>query len=59
MVPCVSERLRVERAFLADPAQGMYGIVLGKENRHRLVIGVCLIQQAAAEEIDANDVMPV
>ncbi len=48
----------MERAFLADPARGMYGIVLGKENRHRLVIGVCLIQQAAAEEIDANDVMP-
>jgi hypothetical protein len=29
-----------------------------QEKRHRLVIGVRLIQQAAAVEIDAMDVVP-
>jgi transcription termination/antitermination protein NusG len=31
---------------------------LRKEKRHRLVLGVRLIQQAAAFEIDVNDVVP-
>ena len=35
----------------------MYGILLRKENRHPLVVGVQLIQQAAAVEIDVNDVV--
>ena len=35
----------------------MYGILLRKEKRHRLVIGVHLIQQAAAVEIDVKDVV--
>ena len=34
------------------------GILLRKEKRHRLVLGVRLIQQAAAVEIDVNDVVP-
>jgi transcription termination/antitermination protein NusG len=34
------------------------GILLRKETRHRLVLGVRLIQQAAAVEIDVNDVVP-
>lgn len=41
------------------PLQGVHGILLRKEKRHRLVIGVRLIQQAAAVEIDANDMVSV
>ena len=35
----------------------MHGILLWKGKRHRLVIGVHLIQQVAAVEIDVNDVV--
>ncbi len=38
--------------------EGMHGILLRKEKRHRLVLGVRLIQQAAAVEIDVSDVVP-
>jgi transcription antitermination factor NusG len=41
------------------PLQGVHGILLRKEKRHRLVLGVRLIQQAAAVEIDIADVAPV
>jgi hypothetical protein len=41
------------------PLQGAHGILLRKEKRHRLVIGVRVIQQAAAVEIDVHDVVPV
>jgi transcription antitermination factor NusG len=41
------------------PLQGVQGILLRKEKRHRLVIGVRLIQQAVAVEIDVNDVISV
>jgi hypothetical protein len=34
----------------------VYGVLLRKEKRHRLVIGVHLIQQAAAVEIDVCDI---
>jgi transcription termination/antitermination protein NusG len=40
------------------PMQGVHGILLRKEKRHRLVIGVRLIQQAAAVEIDIGDIAP-
>jgi transcription termination/antitermination protein NusG len=40
------------------PLQGVHGILLRKDKRHRLVIGVRLIQQAAAVEIDVRDVLP-
>ncbi len=39
--------------------QGVRGILLRKEKRHRLVIGVRLIQQAEAVEIQADDVVSV
>lgn len=39
------------------PLQGVQGILLRKKQRHRLVIGVRLIQQAAVE-IDVRDVVP-
>ena len=45
-------------ASVRGPLQGVHGIILRKEQRHRLVIGVRLIQQAAAVEIDVNDAVP-
>ncbi len=39
--------------------RGVHGILLRKEKRHRLVLGIRLIQQAAAVEIDVNDVVSV
>ena len=44
--------------MIRGPLQGVHGIFLRKEERHRLVLGVRLIQQAAAVEIDVNDVVP-
>lgn len=55
--PYLHEGMRVE--VVRGPLQGTRGILLRKEKRHRLVIGVRLIQQAAAVEIDVNDVMAV
>ena len=43
---------------IRGPLQGVRGILLRKEKRHRLVLGVRLIQQAVAVEIDMNDVVP-
>ena len=40
------------------PLQGVHGILLRKEKRHRLVLGLRLIQQAAAVENDISDVVP-
>jgi transcriptional antiterminator NusG len=55
--PYLHEGMKVE--VVRGPLQGAHGILLRKEKRHRLVIGVRLIQQAAAVEIDVNDVVPV
>jgi len=41
------------------PLEGVRGILLRKGKRHRLVILVHLIKQAAAVEIDVADVTPV
>jgi len=41
------------------PLQGVRGILLRKEKRHRLALGVRLFQQAAAVEIDVADVVSV
>jgi transcription antitermination factor NusG len=41
------------------PLEGLRGVLLRKDKRHRLVISVHLIQQAAAVEIDAGDVVSV
>jgi len=38
--------------------QGVHGILLRKEKRHRLVLGVRLIQQAAAVEIEIGGIVP-
>lgn len=54
--PYLHEGMRVE--VVRGLLQGVQGILLRKEKRHRLVIGVRLIQQAAAVEIDAMDVVP-
>jgi transcription antitermination factor NusG len=55
--PYLHEGMKVE--VVRGPLQGVYGILLRKEKRHRLVIGVRVIQQAAAVEIDVNDVAAV
>jgi hypothetical protein len=39
--------------------EGLRGVLLRKDKRHRLVISVHLIQQAASVEIDAGDVVSV
>lgn len=52
--PYLHEGMTVE--VIRGPLQGVRGILLRKEKRHRLVIGVRVIQQAAAVEIDVNDV---
>ena len=44
--------------MIRGPLQGVHRILLRKEKRHRLVLGVRLIQQAAAVEIDVNGVVP-
>ena len=55
--PYLHEGMMVE--VIRGPLQGVRGILLRKEKRHRLVLGVRLIQQAAAVEIDAEDVAPL
>ena len=55
--PYLHEGMSVE--VVRGPLQGVHGILLRKEKRHRLILGVRLIQQAAAVEIDVNDIAPV
>lgn len=55
--PYLHEGMQVE--VVRGPLQGIQGILLRKEKRHRLVIGVRLIQQAAAVEIDVDHVVPI
>ncbi|HKY71402.1 MAG TPA: UpxY family transcription antiterminator [Nitrospira sp.] len=55
--PYLQEGMRVE--VVRGPLQGVQGILLRKEKRHRLILGVRLIQQAAAVEIDTADVVVV
>ena len=52
--PYLREGMTVE--VVRGPLQGVRGILLRKDKRHRLVIAVHLIQQAAAVEIDAADI---
>ena len=55
--PYLHEGMMVE--VVRGPLQGVQGILLRKEKRHRLILGIRLIQQAAAVEIDVNNVAPV
>ncbi|MEP6892086.1 MAG: UpxY family transcription antiterminator [Nitrospirota bacterium] len=54
--PYLHEGMQVE--VVRGPLQGVHGILLRKDKRHRLVLGIRLIQQAAAVKIDVNDVVP-
>lgn len=54
--PYLHEGMTVE--VIRGPLQGVRGILLRKEKRHRLILGIRLIQQAAAVEIDIKDVVP-
>ncbi|MCS6292732.1 MAG: UpxY family transcription antiterminator [Nitrospira sp.] len=53
--PYLFEGMAVE--VVRGPLQGVHGILMRKDKRHRLVIGIRLIQQAAVVEIDAMDVV--
>jgi transcription antitermination factor NusG len=53
--PYLQEGMVVE--VIRGPLQGIRGILLRKDKRHRLVLGVRLIQQAAAVEIDTSDIV--
>ncbi len=55
--PYLHEGMKVE--VVRGPLQGVQGILLRKDKRHRLVLGVRVIQQAAVVEIDVNDVVVV
>lgn len=55
--PYLHEGMTVE--VISGPLQGVHGILLRKEGHHRLVLGVRLIQQAAAVEIDVANVIPI
>lgn len=55
--PYLHEGMMVE--VVRGPLQGVRGMLVRKDKRHRLVLVVHLIQQAAAVGIDADDVRPV
>lgn len=55
--PYLEEGMMVE--VTRGPLEGIRGVLVRKEKRHRLVISVHLIKQAAAVEIDDCDVAPV
>ncbi|WP_447968622.1 transcription termination/antitermination protein NusG [Nitrospira sp. M1] len=55
--PYLNEGMNVE--VVAGVLKGVRGILLEKNNGHRLAIGIRLIQQAVSVEIDAMDIAPV
>ena len=55
--PYLQEGMAVK--VIRGPLEGVHGILLRKAKRYRLVVAVHLIQQAAAVELDAADVVPV
>ena len=55
--PYLREGMLVE--VVRGPLQGVQGMLVRKAGRCRLVLAVHLIQQAAAVEIDADEVAPV
>lgn len=55
--PYLREGMMVE--VRRGPLEGVRGVLLRKAKRHRLVISIHLIQQAAAVEIDDSEVVPV
>lgn len=55
--PYLREGMAVQ--VIRGPLEGARGVLIRKEKQYRLVIAVHLIQQAAAVEIDAADVIPV
>ena len=55
--PYLQEGMRVR--VIRGPLEGVEGILTRKERHHRMVIGIQLIQQAVAVELDMADVAPL
>jgi transcription antitermination factor NusG len=55
--PYLREGMRVR--IIRGPLEGVEGILVRKDNHHRVVMGVHLIQQAAAVEVDSADIAPL
>lgn len=55
--PYLQEGMQVE--VVRGPLQGIKGILLRKEKKFRLIIGIHLIQQAVSVEVNANDIVPL
>lgn len=55
--PYLREGMRVR--IIRGPLEGVEGILAHKDKKHRVVISVHLIQQAAAVELDLADVVPL
>ncbi|MGH7390719.1 MAG: transcription termination/antitermination protein NusG [Candidatus Rokuibacteriota bacterium] len=54
--PYLTGGMQVE--VVRGPLEGVRGILVRKDRRARLVVSIRLIQQAAAVELDAHDVVP-
>jgi transcription antitermination factor NusG len=55
--PYLTVGTRVE--IRSGPLQGMTGILLRRQNKHRIVISVDLIMRSMAVEVEAGDVIPL
>ena len=55
--PYLREGMRVR--IMRGPLEGVEGVLAREEQRHRVVIVIHLIQQAAAVEVDSADLSPV
>ncbi len=54
--PYLTDGMQVE--VIRGPLEGLRGILVRKDRRARLVVSIRMIQQAAAVELDAHDVVP-
>jgi transcription antitermination factor NusG len=55
--PYLTEGTRVE--IRGGPLQGMTGILLRRQNKHRVVISLDLIMRSMVVDVEAGDVVPM